>query len=219
MLKLKKFLLDLFFPVECLACSKEGDWLCTHCLNELNNSFKVNSFKLQSSDYLKQVIAVTDYKNKLVADILHQFKYNNIAELGVKISKSAAVLLAPEIRKKSLDFDLVTAVPLSKKRLLWRGFNQSEIIAENIAQKFSWPCDFNLIFRKYNNIPQVGLKGAQRKVNVKDIFKIKNNTLLTNKKVLLVDDVITTGATMQECAKILKEAGAKEVYGLVIAKG
>lgn len=217
-MNLKKFLVDLFFPVECLGCNSQDEWLCEKCFNKIKINFD-DSFHKFSRD-LDGVWVTTDYRQDILIEVLHNFKYNSLPDLGNKLAELLNRFLEDKIRKAEItNFDLVLAIPLAKKRKLWRGFNQSEILAEIIACKFNWNKDFNLIFRRYHTCPQVSLKAAERKINVKGIFRINNPKQLKNKKILLIDDVITTGATMNECAKILKEAGAKEVWGLVLAKG
>jgi ComF family protein len=219
MFDLKKFLVDLLFPIQCLGCDKPEEWLCQNCLTEIkiNNS---EASELDQNGFLTGIWVAADYQQPLLVKILHSFKYSFVSDLGLNLGKLLIRFLENKIKKIDfLDFDLIVAVPLAKKRRLWRGYNQAEILTEIISQRFAWPLASDVILRQYHTHPQVGLKAAERLINVKGIFKINNYQLLKNKKVLLIDDVITTGATMQECAKVLREAGAKEVWGLVVAKG
>ena len=216
----KKFFLDLFFPIQCLGCNKEGAWLCQDCLAKIKINLKDRPHRPSQAPALSGVWVAADYKQSLVANALHSFKYNFISNLGQDLSDLLISFLASKISQKKVSgFDLVIAVPLARKRRLWRGFNQAEILAQRVSEKFGWPLGSNLISRKYHTHPQVGLKAAARLSNVRGIFVVNNCQLLKNKKVLLVDDVMTTGATMQECARALKESGAREVWGLVVAKG
>lgn len=220
MFDLKKFLLDLFFPVQCLGCEKDGVWLCPSCLTKIKINFVNQPYLLNQNQNLNGVLVAADYNQPLLAKILHSFKYNFVSDLGEILAELLIKFLEFKIKKGDFfSFDLVIPVPLARKRKLWRGFNQAEILSQKISQRFGWPLDLNLIFRTYHTHPQVGLKSGERAINVKGIFKVKSQLDLNNKRILLIDDVITTGATMQECAKVLKEAGAKEVWGLVIAKG
>lgn len=217
---IKKFLLDLFFPIQCLGCDKDGVWLCQDCLRKIKINFEDKFKQIGSDQNLNGTWVVTDYNNLLLTKILHSFKYNFVSDLGLSLAELLIQFLGDKISKgEILKFDLIIAVPLAKKRKLWRGFNQAEILAQKVSQKFKWPLNSKVIIRKYHTHPQVGLKAVERLNNVKGIFSVTEQELIKNKKVLLIDDVITTGATMQECAKVLKQAGANEVWGLVVAKG
>jgi len=220
MLNYKKFFLDLFFPIQCLGCNIEGQWLCQQCLAKIKINSKNNFHQLGQNQPLDGVWVAADYSQPLLTKVLHNFKYNFVADLGQVLSKLLIRFLVEKVENNKFTRpDLITAVPLARKRRLWRGFNQAEILAKNLTQEFDWDLDLGLIVRQYHTHPQVGLKADERLINVKGIFKINDPQKLVNRKILLIDDVITTGATMQECAKALKAAGAKEVWGLVIAKG
>jgi len=124
----------------------------------------------------------------------------------------------------------VIPIPLHKQRLRFRGFNQAELLAKEVAEHFSIPLETNVLERTRAVLAQAKIKNHKdRKENIKNIFKINSEfikkcvkegkNLLKNKIIILVDDVATTNATLSEAAKVLKEAGAKEVWGLVVAKG
>ncbi len=209
-MKLKNFLLDLLFPIQCLGCNKPGEWLCQNCLEKI----KINSF----AKFLKEDIWVaTDYNQALIKKILYSYKYNFVTNLGEKLGDLLVAFL--KAGSKDLNFDLVIPVPLAKKRIIWRGFNQAEPLARKISQEFGWRVGADLIKRIHYTHPQVGLSAEERKINVKGIFKLTDQRLVKGKKILLIDDVLTTGATIGECVKVLKQAGAKKVLGLVVAKG
>jgi len=216
----KKFVLDLFFPIECLGCGAAGEWLCQRCHSKIKINLNGGFSQIGEIQNLNQLWVVADYHQPLLEKVLHSFKYRYLTNLGEELGELLVEFLNHELAKnQTLGFDLVIPVPLSKKRKLWRGFNQSEILAKKISQQFGWPLEVTALARRYNTRPQVGLKARERLINIRGIFSANKNQLLKNKKILLVDDVITTGATMQECAKVLKQAGAKEVWGLVIAQG
>jgi len=113
---------------------------------------------------------------------------------------------------------LIMPVPLHKKRLRWRGFNQSELLAKGIKKYFNLDLRLDELIRTKHKKPQTKLSGRKRKENVKGCFFWKGDWL-DGKNIILVDDVITTGSTLNECAKVLKENGAGEVWGLVVARG
>lgn len=113
---------------------------------------------------------------------------------------------------------LVLAVPLSKRRERWRGFNQAELLAEIIVDNFAWGFDKKNLVRTKHTKPQAELSAFKRQTNLTKAFVWRGESL-SGKAVLLVDDVATTGATLNECARALKAAGARKVYGLTIAHG
>jgi len=114
--------------------------------------------------------------------------------------------------------NLVIPVPLSKKRLRWRGFNQAELLAQKVAKKYGLALDNNNLVRIKHKKPQARLNEIHRLENIKECFSWRGSNL-NKKNIILIDDVVTTGATLNECAKILKASGAGEVWGLVVAKG
>ena len=121
--------------------------------------------------------------------------------------------------------DVIIPIPLHKRRLRWRGFNQSELIAKRISEKiapgFPIALENSLLERFRYTHPQMEIKNqAKRKKNIENAFKIPKNKLVSvkNKRILLVDDVTTTGATIFECAKTLKRSGASEVFAVVVAR-
>lgn len=220
MFDLKRFLLDLIFPIQCLGCAQPDSWLCQPCAKKIIINFESLPISLDGNGDLSGVWIAADYNQELLVKILHSFKYNFVEELGPIIADFFIKFLQFKIDRQQFAVpDLVLAVPLAKKRKLYRGFNQSEIFVKLICKKFGWAYNFDLILRHYHNRPQVGLKADDRVANVKDIFKVSDCQQIAGKKILLVDDVLTTGSTLGECAAVLKKAGAKEVWGLVLAKG
>ncbi len=114
--------------------------------------------------------------------------------------------------------NLVIPVPLSNKRLRWRGFNQAELLARSLAEHYGLMLDNKNLVRTKHKKPQAKLDEIHRLENIKDCFLWQGSNL-NKKNVILIDDVVTTGATLNECAKVLRAAGAGEVFGLVVAKG
>ena len=220
MKNLKNFFLDLLFPIQCLGCNKEGEWLCRNCFEsiKINSVFSSYCLKKVSPDLVKVLIAA-DYKQPLLQKILRSYKYNFIQGLSESLSSLLIKFIDQIKAERNLNFDIVIPVPLAKKRIIWRGFNQSESLATNISQKFNWTLNSKLLIRRYHVAPQVGSSAKKRKHNIKGIFKVTDSQILKDKKILLIDDVVTTGATLSECAKVLMQSGAAEVWGLVIAKG
>ena len=115
--------------------------------------------------------------------------------------------------------DVVIPVPLHEKRLRKREFNQSALIAKYLAASMGTRVMLNGLVKQRDTMPQVGLTSQERKKNIKGAFSIENNSLIADKDILLVDDVVTTGATVRECSKVLKKAGARNIYVITLAHG
>jgi ComF family protein len=217
---IKNFLLDLFFPKFCLGCQREGDYLCPDCKSILDINQNHQKFKM---GHLSDLYFITEYKNFLIKKLIQYLKYEPFCK---ELAKDLSLLIIdhfqlidkePEFLKNKKDWVLIP-VPLEKRKIKWRGYNQAEEIAKNLSQFLKIPLLSNCLIKIKKTRPQVELSLEERKENVKGAFLVKNEKLIKNKKILLVDDVFTTGATMLECARILKEAGVKEIVGIVIAR-
>lgn len=227
--KIKKFLLDLFFPKNCLGCKQPDTYLCRDCFNKIPLAANNACFFCQEITgngriclnckkeiYLDGVISATDYKNPLIRELIRAFKYHYVQELAGPLSQ-----LMIRVLEQNFQF-LIIPIPLHRHRLRYRGFNQAELIAEKIAEHFNLQIATDVLKRKSPSTPQAKIKDTEkRKLNLKDVFEINSETVdkIKNKIILLIDDVITTGATLNEAAKILKQNSAKEVWAITIAKG
>jgi ComF family protein len=139
----------------------------------------------------------------IVRKLIHNFKYDDMPYLGAFMAaKMHAFLL-----KNQIGFDLITFVPIHEKRLAWRGFDQSEMLANYLGAQTGTPC-LSLLRRVRDTVPQFDLARTERLKNVKGAFAPAQKTDLSGKKVLLVDDVCTTGATFSACERILFKMGA-----------
>lgn len=217
MKKIFNFLLDLIFPIECLGCNKEGVWICENCLS----SIKLNkNIQKSPSDLFEGFFVALNYKdNQLCQEIIKRFKYSYIKELENSLSYLLYKYLNKALFKKIIDSNtIIIPVPLYKTRQRERGFNQSEIIAKNIAEKYGLEMGIDIIKRIRNTQSQAKLTGVHRRKNLKEAFKCFNPNIIKNKQVILVDDVFTTGSTLSEVATVLKNNGVKKIWGLVIAK-
>lgn len=205
---LKKFLFymrESVFPVFCLGCGKEGRRVCDSCYKTVDTKGMLGHFHL----------AVTPYhEDWLIGKIVRGFKYNYEEELSGVIER-----LVREFVEKHFDYfaqaDAIAFVPLHKKRRAERGFNQSEFIARIISKTINKPVS-DLLVRHRNTEHQARLNREKRFVNVKDAFKCISGV---RGRILLVDDVYTTGSTMRECTNALLGAGANRVFGFSLAKG
>jgi ComF family protein len=146
-------------------------------------------------------------------EAIHVYKYRPVKSLG----KPLAAWMAEQVRMTA-HLDLAVPVPLHRKRLRHRGFNQALILAHGISQRFSVPLLFDNLMRLRSTRPQVELSSHERMENVKGAFGLVRPSEVREKRVLLIDDVFTTGATMNECARVLKEAGAASVTVQTLAR-
>ncbi|MDD5527513.1 MAG: ComF family protein [Patescibacteria group bacterium] len=232
---LKRKLLNVLFPIDCAGCGKEDEWLCQDCLLKLPLGRKADCFFCEKENQsgmtcpacaanhnLDGVFVCADYSDRIVSGLIKKLKYSFARELGEVLAEIACRYwkkIADEDRfgKLSPQKFIITPIPLHKKRYNWRGFNQAEIIARYFADRQNFAYQDALVRVKHKT-PQARLGGAERRENIAGCFAAHGENL-TGKKILLIDDVATTGSTLDEAARVLKSAGASKVWGLVIAKG
>lgn len=236
--KVKNFILDCIFPTYCLGCgrflqSEAKTHLCPDCQNKipinsglfcpicLKRLVTENSNKCPHSDKKSPLdflgIAVS-YENPLIQELIHKYKYSFAKEISWTLSEILIRYLEKSFRDDVKKYCLI-AVPLHRQRFNWRGFNQSEEIAKILSQRFSLSLNNNCLIRQKKTASQAGIKNPQkRKDNLQNAFVLKNPKLIKNKNIILLDDVFTSGATMEAAAATLKSGGAKRIIGLVVAK-
>lgn len=219
---LKQFILDIIFPIECLSCQREGVWLCEKCLK--NIPLKNEYIQRQNNSSLDGLMVATTYENEIIQEAIHILKYKYVEDLAKPLGQMLAKTLAALDKKHRLHIlessgqTFLLPVPLHPKRFLERGFNQAELIANEFNKNFHFNLQTKILVRAKWTMPQVKLKGRERKENIKGVFIVKNWNFPC-KNVIILDDVATTLATLEECAKVLKQAGAYKVWGLVVAHG
>ncbi len=209
----KTFFLDLIFPIDCLGCGKEGEWVCGDCKKNIRPDR--HSLRGESLD---KIFSFYSYDSEIVKELIHGLKYRFVEDLAAPLGD----LLVGELEKVRGQIgqpDFIVPVPLHEKRLLERGFNQSELLAIKISERFGWPVENMVLTRSRATASQVDFDEEGRKKNIGGAFFAADREKILNKKIVLVDDVTTTGATMEECARVLKRVGAREVLGVAFAKG
>jgi ComF family protein len=147
--------------------------------------------------------------------LIHRFKYDKRVPLGRRLAKRLAQRLVQG--NDFVNCDLVIPVPLHRARRRERGFNQSQVLAEGISETTNVPLAGDILKRKKNTKDQTHLNAQERAENVRDAFTVTDAANLDGKNVILVDDVMTTGATLNECARILREAGAARIIAATLA--
>jgi len=233
---LKEIISDIIFPKHCLGCQQEGSYLCNQCVQKIPLNYKFSCpfcgqpsffgkpcFKCARRSNLESVMVASSYDCEIIKKSVKAFKYQFVEELAMPLG-NILIFYLNLLNKKlpvRLNFDYLMAVPLHYKRFLYRGFNQAELLAEVTSLQFGWPILKKTLIKKKFTRPQAELTQLERKDNIKGVFSLKEESrqLIINKKILLIDDILTTGATLNECARVLKEAGAREVSALVLAKG
>lgn len=226
--KLFKLVIDIMFPINCYGCNTAGSYLCEKCFRALRFQEYRNPLVSLERNNLDGLYFAGDYENDLLAKLIVAFKYEKIKDIGSVLSrflnffwqgKMTQISLVDRVLAKELEGVIVCPVPLSKKRKRMRGFNQSEILANLFCQEFC--CDIFLgLRRKDRRKNQAELKKEARLKNIKDVFFCREEDAkeIRGRVVLLIDDVATTGATLNEVARVLKKLGVKKVYALALAK-
>jgi ComF family protein len=239
--KTKNFILDTLFPITCVNCNTDGNWLCRECQTEIPLlDFQVcprcekiatthgqlcetcQDFSRQEPFSLDNLVAATEYQKHNLAKIIHLFKYNFIQALAEPLGE----LLVKAALKSTLPLpDFILPVPLHPRRLRWRGFNQSTLLANFLSQKIApgleIPVLENLLQRKKYTSAQMKVADfSARKYNVQNAFFLNPASAkkIKGRQIWLIDDVATTAATLRECAKTLKQNGAGQVSALVVAR-
>jgi ComF family protein len=238
---IKKILFNLLFPRHCVICETSGSYLCKNCLNAIPIN-KINLCPIcqsietfagrvcnvcenkRSKTYLDGLIVASHYRNPVLRETLFRFKYNFIQGLSFPLAKILAkkIITLPEF--PFADFTLVP-VPLHPKRQIWRGFNQAALLAKRLQlllnrREIFMEISPALLLREKNPKPQMKIRSTfAREKNIFGSFAF--NKAFANdrpKKVILVDDITTTGATLNECAKVLKRYGVEKAWGLVLGR-
>jgi len=206
-----RLFIEILFPKFCCGCGWIGSFLCDRCYGKLQ--FYTSPIKIDSNlRYLDLLQAAVHYHSPAV-ELIKTMKYQGVKDIGVACAQIIQLnLTLPKV-------DVIVAVPLHRQRRKDRGFNQAEVIALKLSELIHRPY-LNLLLRITNTPPQASLKNKkERLVNLSNCFVINQQIKNNCESVLLVDDVTTTGTTLNECAKVLKQCGIKKVYGLTFAHG
>lgn len=204
----------LIFPELCQACAKSlyrnEELICADCLYHLPyTEFHLNADNSVAQHFWGRVsleaASALLYFNKggRVQNLMHQFKYKHRPEIGVYLGKMAGKRLLENPVFASAD--LIVPVPLHPRKELKRGYNQSFKFAEGLAEKLSVPIEDNNLIRKTDTESQTKKSRISRYEDIKDVFSIKNPKSFSGKHILLADDIITTGATLEACCEVLLE--------------
>jgi ComF family protein len=215
----------MFFPELCTGCNESllgtEEILCTNCLSGLpttdyakhptnNPVFE----RLLGRVKIKQAFAYLYFsKEGMVQNMLHKLKYHNRKDVGVRLG----LVLAEALKKSehSFEYDVIIPVPLHETRLRRRGYNQSSCFAQGLSEGLNIPVDENIIERISITETQTRKSRIKRWENVKTVFHLKNEEAIRNKNILIVDDVMTTGATIESCAQVAVNVAANVSVGFI----
>ena len=205
----------MIYPNKCGICNKIcKNNICEQCEKIIDNYVKFNKLCYNNKEFDIHIY-FAKYE-KLIREKILEYKFKNkaylhnfFAEIIIKYEKEYSFL------KK---YDIITPVPIHKIRKIARGYNQTELIAKDIAKQIKNLTYKNTLKKIKNTVPQSSLNKEQRSINAQNSYIILKNVELNDKNIVLFDDIYTTGATVNECCKLLKKAGADKIAVLTIAK-
>ncbi len=225
--KIKGIALDFIFPRYCVGCSREGEFLCSKCLKSTDRiqppicpvCGRPQPSGALCPDCISWSCGIDGIRSPfrfegVLREAVHQLKYRNLRA----ISETLAEYLFEYLMNFPLNVDTIVPVPLHMKRLRERGYNQSDLLAGDLSKLIGLTLVEDCLVRRNNTVPQARTKNVkERRENISGAFICRNRNV-SGKKVLLIDDVSTSGTTLDACAVALKGAGAISVWGLTVAR-
>ena len=233
---LTRFLLDALFPPQCIPCGKKlpssSQFVsaCDECIARIpiRSGFTCSMCGARQASLHNEchksaivIAAATDYTNREAQMLIHALKYDQVQTAVQPLVEILMWYIASREELLAHNGFVLVPIPLHAKKMRERGFNQAELITKELCAQL--PIKFlycgDALTRSHNTPSQTAQKShAERNKNMKDAFAVQNSDGIEGKIVFLVDDVSTSGATIREAARVLKNAGARSVFGLVVAK-
>lgn len=215
-LSLRSLLYDLIFYEHCPVCNKRSYWryspFCESCWNSIKmfSSHKITAGNFHG-DFWKYIDSLNSFGayEGILKEAIHCFKYRGIKRIGKELGRLLSSMRPPEV-------DVLIPVPLHINKLRLREFNQSAILAKECAKAWKIPLLSTLLIKLKDTPDQASLEAKDRWSNVKNVYAVIKP--IKGLKAGLIDDVVTTGATLMECAKVLKKAGAREIHAITVAR-
>ena len=210
-----KNILSMFFPTRCPFCGViilADEFVCKNCQKKINPKKIKNTLYTRNG---KNFLSVAPFAYvEPIRSAIHDYKFRGAKSFAIPFGRYISDVLSEVVDITKVD--LITSVPLNKARKRERGFNQSEIFAREIS-RVTGIRYIETLKKVRNNKVQHELSLDQRAENVKNVYAVLDKTLVEEKRIIICDDILTTGNTMAECANMLFESGAKEVTGATIA--
>ncbi len=221
--------LEFAYPIRCLKCDRlTNTFLCDECLSYVEliappicgKCGKPSEYRLchtcRTREFHFDRVRSSGPFQGILREAIHALKYNKLQSVSVPLIK----LLTQTYSAGGLgkEFDMILPVPIHRSRMLERGFNQSELLAHGLAGHLGIPLETGVLYKAINTPHQVDLSPELRMINVRGSFGINNPEKVMARRILVIDDVVTTGATLDEAARALICAGAKSVSGYTLAR-
>jgi len=208
-------ILDILFPIRCISCKKPKIALCDNCISSISPSEKTHN---------NQTRAIFSYQDNIIRKALWSLKYRNNKPMARVFARLILDFLLEDISEQnqfSADKIIFVPIPISSSRQRKRGYNQVELILKEmsfIKTDVSFICLFDVLYKIRGTRAQMEIKNRRERLqNIKNSFGIKNEHFVKGKKIIVVDDITTTGATLAEAARVLRAAGARNISCLAIA--
>lgn len=217
--KIQEKILNLIYPQTCGICGKVyPESLCNKCEINLKKQLDINIINEGEEiedKYFDELMYIFKYEGQ-IRKIILDYKFNDKSYMYLMLTNF--ILKNKKIFEKIKKYDKIIPVPVSKKRLKIRGYNQSYLIAKEIANQTNLELLNNCLIKTKDIIEQSKLNKEERKQNIQGVYDLQNKKLIKDKKILLIDDIYTTGSTVNECSKILRQGKPIQIGILVLAK-
>lgn len=230
--KIQEKIINLIYPQTCGICGKiNNKTICSKCNIQLKKQEKIGILtkekleenSLEMEKHFEELIYIFKYEGQ-IRELILDYKFNEKSYMYKTFVNF--LLKNKKIFENIKKYDKIIPVPISKKRYKERGYNQSLLIAKEISMQISYETNNNIKLELVNNcliktkniIEQSKLNKEDRQHNIQGVYTLKNGSILTNKSILLVDDIYTTGSTVNECSRVLQQAKPNKIGVLVLAK-
>lgn len=210
--------LNLIYPPICGICGKiNKDSICRKCEIELEKQLDINIIRKEElqDKYFNELMYIFKYEGQIRKLIL-DYKFNEKSYMYITFVKF--LLKNKKIFENIKKYDKIMPVPISRKRQKERGYNQSLLIAKEIAKKTNLELVNNCLIKTKNIVEQSKLNKEDREKNIHGVYELKNKQLIEDKEILLIDDIYTTGSTVNECSRILRKGNPRKIGTLVLAR-
>ncbi|MFH2105077.1 MAG: double zinc ribbon domain-containing protein [Parcubacteria group bacterium] len=232
--KIWQFLLDIIFPIKCIGCFREGEWVCAACWREIELNRELacprcgcvsddGSFcdQCRVTSKMTGVVVAASYEDKLLQQAVHTLKYKFVRDmsqpLAMVLHEGLKIWLSHhQVNRQDVIF---VPAPLYRKRERQRGFNQTALLAQELNKMARFTVRDDVLVRIKSTPAQAKLDPIKRRKNIKGAFQLEKTAILRGKTIFIIDDVCTTSATLEECAKEIDKAKPRKIWGLVLARG